>query len=40
MAGLAQVVEDCHQALKWLLPVIDRMQRSRSYSLGPQVFNI
>jgi hypothetical protein len=32
-------VQDCHGLLKWMLPVIDRMPRSRRYSLGTRIEN-
>ncbi|MCU0757005.1 MAG: diversity-generating retroelement protein Avd [Xanthomonadales bacterium] len=32
-------VQDCHALLKWMLPVIDRMPRSRRYGLGSRIEN-
>ncbi len=34
---LPQVVEDCHRALLWLIPTLDRLPRSRRFTLGQRL---
>ena len=31
---LPKVIDDCHELLKWLIPVLDKFPRSRRLTLG------
>ena len=35
-----KVVEDCHQFLLWIIPVLDNFPRKRRYSLGDRLESI
>ena len=34
---LPQVIDDCHELLKWLIPVLDKFPRSRRFTLGERL---
>ena len=36
---LAQVVEDAHKAVIWILPILDKMPRTRRFGLGQRIEN-
>ena len=31
---LPQVIDDCHELLKWLIPLLDQFPRTRRFTLG------
>ena len=35
--SLPQVIDDCHELLKWLIPVLDKFPRSRRFTLGERL---
>ena len=34
---LPQVIEDCHELLKWLIPLLDKFPRTRRFTLGERL---
>jgi len=34
---VAKAVEDCHQLIAWILPQLDKLPRSRRYTLGSRL---
>ena len=34
---LPQVIDDCHELLKWLIPLLDTFPRSRRFTLGERL---
>ena len=34
---LPQVIEDCHELLKWLIPLLDQFPRTRRFTLGERL---
>ena len=32
--SLPQVIDDCHELLKWLVPLLDKFPRARRFTLG------
>ena len=34
---LPQVIDDCHELLKWLIPLLDQFPRSRRFTLGERL---
>lgn len=35
--ALPQVIDDCHELLKWLIPLLDQFPRSRRFTLGERL---
>lgn len=35
--NLPQVIDDCHELLKWLIPLLDKFPRSRRFTLGERL---
>ena len=35
--GLPQVIDDCHELLKWLIPALDKFPRARRFTLGERL---
>ena len=35
--NLPKVIDDCHELLKWLIPLLDRFPRSRRFTLGERL---
>lgn len=35
--SLPKAVQDCHQIVVWLIPVLDRFPRSRRFTLGERL---
>lgn len=35
--NLPQVIDDCHELLKWLIPVLDKFPRNRRFTLGERL---
>ncbi len=36
-ANLPQVIDDCHELLKWLIPLLDKFPRNRRFTLGERL---
>ena len=34
---LPQVIDDCHELLKWLIPLLDKFPRARRFTLGERL---
>ena len=34
---LPKVIDDCHELLKWLIPLLDQFPRSRRFTLGERL---
>ena len=34
---LPQVIDDCHELLKWLIPLLDQFPRTRRFTLGERL---
>ena len=34
---LPKVIDDCHELLKWLIPLLDKFPRSRRFTLGERL---
>ena len=34
---LPRVIDDCHELLKWLIPLLDKFPRSRRFTLGERL---
>ena len=34
---LPQVIDDCHELLKWLIPLLDKFPRTRRFTLGERL---
>ncbi|WP_239059301.1 four helix bundle protein [Alteromonas hispanica] len=37
MKSTPQVIEHCHQCLKWMVPTIDKLPRQRRFTLGEEL---
>ena len=35
--SLPQVIDDCHELLKWLIPLLDKFPRARRFTLGERL---
>ena len=35
--NLPRVIDDCHELLKWLIPVLDKFPRARRFTLGERL---
>ena len=35
--NLPRVIDDCHELLKWLIPLLDKFPRSRRFTLGERL---
>ena len=35
--ALPRVIDDCHELLKWLIPLLDKFPRSRRFTLGERL---
>ena len=35
--NLPRVIDDCHELLKWLIPVFDKFPRARRFTLGERL---
>ncbi len=35
--NLPQVIDDCHELLKWLIPLLDKFPRARRFTLGERL---
>lgn len=35
--NLPKVIDDCHELLKWLIPLLDKFPRSRRFTLGERL---
>ena len=35
--NLPRVIDDCHELLKWLIPLLDQFPRSRRFTLGERL---
>lgn len=36
-ANLPRVIDDCHELLKWLIPLLDKFPRARRFTLGERL---
>ena len=35
--ALPRVIDDCHELLKWLIPLLDKFPRARCFTLGERL---
>ena len=35
--NLPRVIDDCHELLKWLIPLLDKFPRNRRFTLGERL---
>jgi hypothetical protein len=37
VVGVPQVIQSCHELLLWLIPQLDKIPRSRRFTLGERI---